>query len=781
MNKLKIISLDLVKYQRLALSSDKCIRITPNNIHLILGTNGSGKSSIMELITPLPPVASDFDEGGGSTLHFMYGKDFYIRSSSDNKHSLYKNNEVVIEGCGINKMIELCEELFNITPAIHKFMLGKTNMCNMSLQNRKEFITSISGIDFDYVNMLYSNVKKKLKYNSDVIKHLNSKILSMKEYILSEEEIKKLMKDKDDLKSILVELYESKKKEANKININKVDIVKIERRISNLEIYISDYRLMYGLELDRDSLQDNHTKLSAIIEDREKRLSGLSNQLLEASNTISDSEYNNRVRELKNSIAEISKDMTLIYNDYDNLKWYNSFIDELLELSLRLGEYTYVDITNRHTSTLTKIKEIEDSIDRFKVDIIDLNKRVDMYTSAIGNIKCPDCGFSFHSDGVDLIIKSIETEILEKSNSLDIAKVNLSKLLPILEDDKKLLSDMDRLLYLLKITNFYRLDTPVTEIQILHIHKSLLSLSKDLSKLPELKRLNDELETLSLYTISGNTEAIDILNKEYDDLTSNIKLLKEQHNKLYKIVNENQLLSNDILELKEYIKNKHTNRKIDINNLKNKTINTIVLEINNKLSNIENTIDKFNYMNKSTLEHSKEIDTLSTDIEILEILLKELSPSTGLIAESLKSFLLGYIAEVNTIISRVWSYDMEVLPYDVKELEKGMSYRFPVKIKDNRPAKDINDTSESMREIVNLAFRLISLKYMGLLEFPILIDEFGRSMDEVHLIKSYDLLENISIENDIQMFIIAHIKSCYNRFRSSGMTIVSDLNIENLE
>ena len=110
--------------------------------------------------------------------------------------------------------------------------------------------------------------------------------------------------------------------------------------------------------------------------------------------------------------------------------------------------------------------------------------------------------------------------------------------------------------------------------------------------------------------------------------------------------------------------------------------------------------------------------------------------------------------------------------------DKGITYKFPVYTRGEYNSSDISNTSESMREMINIAFRLVSLKYMGMDKFPLMIDEFGSSMDEVHLINAYDMLEEISEVNESQMFIIAHIKSCYNRFKNAGITIVSSLNMD---
>ena len=90
MDKLIITELELSGFKRLALSDTKYIKINPQtNVHLMLGTNGSGKSSIMDLLTPLPPDRSDFEEGGFKRILFKYDSDSYEMYSEDNKHSIY--------------------------------------------------------------------------------------------------------------------------------------------------------------------------------------------------------------------------------------------------------------------------------------------------------------------------------------------------------------------------------------------------------------------------------------------------------------------------------------------------------------------------------------------------------------------------------------------------------------------------------------------------------------------------------------------------------------------
>ena len=74
-----------------------------------------------------------------------------------------------------------------------------------------------------------------------------------------------------------------------------------------------------------------------------------------------------------------------------------------------------------------------------------------------------------------------------------------------------------------------------------------------------------------------------------------------------------------------------------------------------------------------TAEQLKELENKS---RLLKSAIEALSPSGGLIADSILSFIKNLVIDMNYIINSIWSYDLEIKACD---LENGdLDYKFPV-------------------------------------------------------------------------------------------------------
>ena len=94
---MKIISLELEGAIRLELSGIKNLKITPEtSITAIIGSNGSGKSSLLHYLSPLPADKADFTKTGYKKIVLEKEGVRYVLTSDfkDNKHSF------VIEATG---------------------------------------------------------------------------------------------------------------------------------------------------------------------------------------------------------------------------------------------------------------------------------------------------------------------------------------------------------------------------------------------------------------------------------------------------------------------------------------------------------------------------------------------------------------------------------------------------------------------------------------------------------------------------------------------------------
>lgn len=776
MHKLVILELVVIGFNRLALSDDKNYIITPKNIHLILGTNGSGKSSLFELLTPLPPNRKDFIEGGSKKITFRYADDVFIIYSQDNKHTIYKNNEAILEHGGIKQVEIYCKDNFNITPQIHKFMLGKLKMTSMSLSDRKDFITSISNIDYDYANKLYSNLKKRLRDELAISKHLNNKLLSLKEYILNEDEVKLLSSKKESINNAIYKLYEQKVTLSNPITLDKQSIINL--------VYKTDDMLKDAIRIDLFNNVDTLRNELAVIKSRklelEQKRDIISNKLFEMSKLMSSNTVETDLHNIKVRLEELTNGRLLpvdidIVNSIDK--------DTLLNLLDSMGNIYHVDrtlIESDYRLYIDKKNKLIDEKKKIENDISTLNAKSEAYVKIPDTICCTNCNTPIVNTDFKNIVFKMYDDITRYDNRIKDINTEIDNL--SVNDGstytpEQVFNIYNNIVYKIGLLGFNKyINNKHSLKEISSVINQLYYDYKATKEILELEKKKKEILEMSNNLL--DEEAFSNLELDYDNIKILITSLNVKELELTKSIDNVSKINKNIEEIKSYLSNVNKLRKRDIKVEKNKAIDTIIIDLKTELNNVNLQLDRYNHTIREEAGIMNDLNKSLNDIKLLEIMISELSPATGLIADSIKSFLVNYIDEVNEIINNVWSYRLDVMPYDVNDLDKGITYRFPVKAVEVDNSDDINNTSESMNEIISLAFRLVSLRYMGLEQYPLLIDEFGRSMDEVHLIKSYDLLEEMVENMDTQMFIIAHIKTAYARFNNAGISIISNLNIE---
>lgn len=778
MYKLIFLELVVIGYTRLALSDDKSFTITPKTIHLILGTNGSGKTSLLELFTPLPPNRKDFLEDGSKRITFKYVDDIYVIYSQNNKHSVYKNNETVIEHAGVKQIEILCKDYFGITPQIHKFMLGKLKITTMSLSDRKDFITSISNVDYDYANKLYGSLKKRLRDELAISKHLNSKLLALKEYILNEDDVKALSSRKDRINNAIYKLYEQKHTLTNPLTIDK-------QSISNL-VFRTDDMLREAIRTDLFNSVDTLKNELAVSKSKrlelELKRDVVSNKLFEMSKLMSSNTVETDLHNIKTRLEELTNGR-LLPIDRDVVSSIDK--DTILNLMECIDSISYIDrdmIDTDYKLYMTLKSKLLIEKQQLENDISILNVKSEAYTKIPDSICCTKCNTPIVNTDFKNIVFKMHEDTCKHSSRVDSINKEIDSLCVndsftyTPEQIFQMHNDLVYKIGLLGLNKYTNSNHTLKEVS--RIINQIYFDYQCTNELLELEKKKKEILEMSNNLL--DEDAFTKLEVEYDNHKILISSLSTKEIELSKSIDMVSKINKNIEDIKIYLSNVNKLRKRDIKLEKNKAIDNIIIDLKTELNNINLQLDRYNHTIREEAGIMSDLTKSLNDIKLLEIMISELSPATGLIADSIKSFLINYIDDVNDIINSVWSYRLDVLPYDIKDLDKGITYRFPVKAVEADNSDDINNTSESMNEIISLAFRLVSLRYMGLEYYPLMIDEFGRSMDEVHLIKSYDLLEEMVESMDTQMFILAHIKTAYARFNNAGISIVSNLNLEKM-
>jgi hypothetical protein len=164
-------SLTLVGYKRLLLNDIREFVYEPHStVQLILGTNGSGKSSVLAELSPMPGDKNDFAKDGMKKIRLRKRGVTYILTSTFNpspKHSFVEiigDVEKEHNSGGTEKVqLNLIWEIFKIDNAIHELMRGADKFTLMGPGKRREWITRLSVADYDFAMGAYDKLRDRFE------------------------------------------------------------------------------------------------------------------------------------------------------------------------------------------------------------------------------------------------------------------------------------------------------------------------------------------------------------------------------------------------------------------------------------------------------------------------------------------------------------------------------------------------------------------------------------------------------------------------------------------
>ena len=322
-----------------------------NKICLLIGPNGSGKTTILSLLNPFADLGNlDVRNGnnlilknkdGYKEIHIRKDEDYYIikhfyTHHKDKNHSvksyIEKNgNELNING-NVSSFKEYVREELHIEPDYLKLIrLGDnvTSLIDMTSTERKNYMSKIMddiGIYLDY----YKSVNNKLRQLNEMISHTVDKInkLDVIDKKDLEKEIKSLRKEIDENENLFMD--------KNK------DIAVYESTISSIEDY-----------------QNLHEKLSNITK-RYKKMLGILEKKKNLDNTDIDY-YISCIREYEKTIAVSENEIAINKKMIEkNLEQLNSYQEQLRSYKIQLQ----------------KEEETTEEIDRINTNLIDLRKKI---------------------------------------------------------------------------------------------------------------------------------------------------------------------------------------------------------------------------------------------------------------------------------------------------------------------------------------------------------------------------------------------------------------------
>lgn len=815
---MKIISLELYKYKRLSLNNTTYFKITlVELLQLIVGTNGSGKSSLLKELSPLPAAPNDYAKDGYKVIELTHQLHHYTLKSvfsPKQEHSfIVDNGDNLNKGGTASVQRELIKQHLGITPDIHALMIGTKQFTKMSSADRRQWFTDMSDVDYNYAISVYQKIREQYRDTQGAIKLLTVRLVQETAKLLSEQDIRRLNENVLDINNVLQYLVDNKPISVlsltnikNNINDNKNNIKELSAKLVSLinaTHRLSKYKDIE--ECDSATIQTESKLIAA--KNKKDDLLLLADNKLNILNAIKQTNLADTCS-IFSKLENIDSTIKIIEDKIKyKLPWVNpslsinaleTIYDELVDifsvLSInsdktlgRAGYNAQSEIIIANNNNLAKIKQQLNnlqSLDATQEHLLTHNAT-----------ECPNCNYKwsreYDSEKHQRIKRDIEhyvseLKILEDKNNKDQAKLDyinsyinlyvkytqLCKSWPILNPIWSYFYD-----------NSIVLDKPQSIPSLLDVIRADLNCYLEVAT---LTKQADELRTLSTATKEqGNVSVVNLtediikLENEIYMLDLNIKFLNETSIDIKVTRDRWKTLQNVIQTLTESLNGVGKLKEDAEVILKRDAINTLITDLNVKRVMIEHQLSASLIQQGIIKNLEEQLSNYATQEANLKTLMAGLSPTDGLIAMMLSGFINSFVKQMNTFIASVWQYPLKVLACGVDtDNTIELDYKFGLKVNNSEAVADVSMGSSAMQEIVDLAFKLVAMHYLGLSEAPVYLDEFGKTFDLAHRKSATNIISNLmNTCNVTQVFMVSHYADSYGSLKNSATVALCTANI----
>lgn len=814
-----LIRLELSRYVRLLLANTTffCIRPT-HHFQCILGTNGSGKSSILRECGPRASSKDDFAENGYKLIEYQIGQSIHTLWSGYTvtgawKHSYLIDNEEQNPGGTERAQKILIQQHFNITPEIWDIVIGKTKFTQMAALKRRDIIIKMSGMDLDFAMNLFTTLKKSHRDSVAVLKHTNLRLSEEAAKLEDQTEIDRIHNTFKETKQTLATLIEMRDPTRYDIHELRDCLAEQLRKIETLA------KSILSSKIPRPEILKQHALTN--VNDISNILSGLiaKKDLLQQHLAQLDDAYNKTHEAVMILGGLDDESYQTLQAQTDALRTQLDLITQTITQSVGFDS----DLVDSKTSATMSdicgaVMEIVDTLQdnseglytrerrlEAKEQLTSLTKQIDglrnkqnRYLHAIEHVKksplttCPRCAHAW-KDGVNI----------NDHQQMVQAEEDLRKQINDLMQTHERLTDyhQDAVEYATKRQALATVST--SHSQFHRFWKTIATVLETAHPRAVYSVVTQWCEVAEQYTrlaalrnqIEINTHALnnaDLIRNSGEVITANRE--SELVNQIEQTTAGLSEVTDNIRTVKMYQQaiERYNATADDLQRAMQAIIATRDSLIRAEAKHVlqEQILDYQTTVARAELaiQHHKNITAVMRDMETqkaqqtlkeqaLGVLHRVISPTDGIIGDVLRKFNDDLLAVMNATIEDVWTYDMRILPCGTEDGQ--LDFIFPVQ--SGHKSDDICETSSSQTDIINFAFYLAVVSFMGLNGLPLLFDELGASFDEKHRTQVMLHVKGL-IESGFshQLFMVSHYAAGHGMFAGAEVCVMDSSNLINM-
>lgn len=802
-------------------------------VQLIIGTNGSGKSSWARQLSVYPSSRSLFGKKGFKSLVIEKdGFEYKLESEYEkpsSPHAFYEGDgdENINVGRTTDIQKELIVEHLGITPLVDDLIMNRIVFPKMKATARKEFLMANNPNDIGFISQELKKVSSKIRACKNNIARLQSRKILLEQDLLSQEDVDKLEEEKLRIQNDLT--FFQNQMTTIQIGsgvIGTLDQVSlfpntVKENLKKIRFKIKNFSHITRNDDERYSLKNN---LSGQITSLKERLEEIDSLILNQSTELHDLEVQYRdlspdgdLKEIENTISRLELDrdkLKIIKPDFEiskeNLNSYYDSIETLRENLLdfqSLGNiplYSSKKRTHREkilSSCRYKQSRYEMILADLRSQHEELSKRHSMSPSDIPDAPCSKdkCPLYAHfMEGYETTESkrtSIKLRIEKGERVYKRLSLFISKLIAYFNDTRKY---HDKIQWLINEAQQNPiLHSVLRSLDILstlssspnRIYQNLKDKYDHVDQWIKYKEVLEQLEITNILkqrcmgsqsrdaiklvvSIENLKKSLDSLRDEMND--TSVKIYKSQ--RLLDDICTYEGLKTEVLRLQEsyeyyvnYLSNKH---ELDKLAYLRKSLEELRSNTYVRMSEVERTLRAQSGLKERYQEEVvNELNRIEKDLSELIQIEKAL---IEIPKEITIDFLNGLFEQANKIIEMVWTIPLKIEPLNYTD---SLNYEFTVS-GDNDTVREMSECSEGQTEILSLAINLALRIELGYLNIPLVLDETGRTFDEKHKQNLVYLLKKLLDEKIIsQLFLISHHAVMHDSFNNTETLVIRQDNV----
>lgn len=805
----------LIRFKRFNLSNIQQFTYTPDSQEqVILGSNGSGKSSLLRAIMAMVPNGNDFRKGGGQEHHFEHnGSNFSLISVYNVKAG---HHQFIMDGVDLNDgntqatQKELVARYTGLTAELVDLITGRVKLSSMPASKRREWMMRISGTDFDLALKLFETFRVKARDMDGTVRYLLESTHNLADEIRSMEED---YRDTDAEISELKELTQAVNQALNgRLAVTNSESVvakmmtawqTIQQRSQTIVAETMIRSPKFGgrtkaeVELELVRLRDRMMQARGECDTHEKALEGIQSLIKHVGRESLDdpSQLTTRIAGIEEELAGILAQGPLYECGSDTpdglLAVAQGIQSQLGELCSTIPSNTNNTFTRGdHQARVARYTQLSQWCIETQNVISKLEASLEHATHT-QDTDCPKCQHTFKPGWPEQLLRDTEATLAKRRDQIEIARKEMEELSTLIgefDDYSRKLGDLGRIRESSKaLSGFWNM---VTERGYVRSNPAMIPVAladvvRQLIDTGHAQRISHDLKDLQgrleLIKNSGDPKFLlqraDMLEGELhagqEEIREALKQIAITSEEVYHL----EMLDKLIEEMDQACADfEQYKAEVEVA-LKEEHLDTLRDKAITRLGILHGQTQRYRDLVARHENGKSELIDVEAKFASFKLIAKSLSPTHGIVAEVTKGFIHHFVEMMNDHIAMVWSYPMEIRAV----LEEGatLTCKFPISINgEDDNEGDVADGSTGQVSMIDFAFKLVVMDMLGLHDYPLLADEFGKDFDDEHRERLVSYIKSLMDQGRFsQLFMVSHYSSVYGSFNGAEFVVLNDQNI----